>query len=147
MAGKPGRSGRKRKADSLKIADGTYRADRSGDPDSKPKPLGKPTKPEFEGQEASDFWDKYVVELIDLGVATSLDAPRLQHLCEVWALLRRATVAVDEDPLEKMARIAYAEYSRQFGTLASEFGLNPASRSKIEIERSKPAGIQGRKRG
>lgn len=148
MAGKPGRSGRKRKSDVLKIANGTYRADRDGDPDLKPTPIGEPKRPRFRLKAASQFWDQHVPELVRMGVASSIDAPRLQTMCEAWALLRAATSAVNKDPISQPARAAYAEYSRQFSTAASEFGLNPSSRSRIQVVIKKQVtGIKGRTRG
>ena len=134
MAGVAGRSGRKRKPDSIKILQGTYRSDRQGAPELKPSPDGAPVKPEFALPEAGAFWDAYVPELVRMGVAAAVDAPRLQLLCESWALLRRATDRLNEDPFDKVARCAQAEYSRQFTAATSEFGLTPSARSRIQVQ-------------
>lgn len=147
MAGKPGRSGRKPKPDSLKLAKGTYRADRFGDPSSKPDPGGVPEMPEFTLKESEEFWKEYIPMLVQLRIATSADAPRLQMMAEAWGLLRKATAAVNNDPIDKDARIAYAEYAKQFQLAAAEFGLNPSARSKIILPETKKPTIQGRQRG
>lgn len=148
MSGKPGKSGRRPKPDVLKLAKGTYRADRSGDPDKKPKPDGVPMRPKMSMPEARAFWDRYVPELVRIGVAKQIDSARLQAMCEAWALLRLATKAVNADPIDKDARIAYAEYSRQFAQAADQFGMNPVGRTRIQVDTddSKPS-IAPRKRG
>ena len=131
----------------MRLADGTYRADRHGDLDSKPKAKGEPTRPKFSDPVARKFWDEYVPQLVEMGVAKATDAARLQNLCELWALVRKATKAANDDPLDKNARIAYVDYTKHFANAASEFGLNPSARSRIMIDKpSKPA-IQGRQRG
>ena len=61
--------------------------------------------------EARAFWDRYVPVLIEQGIATATDAPRLQMMAEAWALLRIATKALNKNPINKDTRIAYAEYS------------------------------------
>jgi phage terminase small subunit len=82
-----------------------------------------------------------------MGIAADIDAPRLQMLCESWALLRSATKALNDDPLDRDTRIAYAEFTKQFASAASEFGMNPADRSKIILDKPKKTTIQSRKRG
>ncbi|MEM8668736.1 MAG: P27 family phage terminase small subunit [Planctomycetota bacterium] len=139
--------GRPPKPDAIKIAEGTYRSDRHGDQDAKPKAEGVPVRPEMAMPEAKEFWDQYVPMLVEMGVAKRADTPRLQALAESWALLRRATKAVNDDPIDKYARIAYGEYSRQFTTLANEFGMNPIARSRIIIDKPQKKSIAGRKRG
>jgi phage terminase small subunit len=68
-------------------------------------------------------------------------------MCEAWALYRAAIRALKKNPLDKDARISYAEYARQFANAASEFGMNPSDRSRIIVDAPKKQGIQGRKRG
>jgi hypothetical protein len=85
--------------------------------------------------------------LIEQGIATASDTPRLQAMAEAWALLRMATKLVNSDPIDKDNRIAYAEYSRQFATAAAEFGMNPVARTRITVETKTKPRIQGRTRG
>jgi len=84
-----------------------------------------------------------------MGVAKSIDTPRLQNMCELWALLRRATKAVNSDPLDKDSRIAFAEYSRQFAAVADQFGMTPTGRARIVLDdgKEKQPTIQPRQRG
>ncbi|MEO9591875.1 P27 family phage terminase small subunit [Rhodopirellula bahusiensis] len=96
--------------------------------------------------EARAFWDRYVPVLIEQGIATATDAPRLQMMAEAWALLRIATKALNKNPINKDTRIAYAEYSRQFAAAASEFGMTPVARSRIVIEKQAKPKIKGRSR-
>lgn len=146
MAGKAGRSGRKRKADAIKIATGTFYHYRDGDPEAKPQAKGEPSKPTGLLPDAEEFWDQYVPLLVEMGVAKSSDGPRLQAMAEAWALLRMATKAVNQDPLDKDARISYAEYARQFANAAADFGMNPSSRSRITIDKPAKPAITGRQR-
>ena len=147
MAGKRGKSGRPPKPDAIRIAEGTYRKDRHGDPESKPKPQGLSKRPTLTLPESRAFWNEYVPKLVELGIAKETDAPRLQMLAESWGLLRRAVKACNADPLDKDARIAFAEYSRQFASAAAEFGMNPADRARIIVEKPQKSRIQGRNRG
>lgn len=147
MAGKKGRSGRRPKPDALKIASGTYRADRSGDLASKVTPEGKPERPHFTNPDAAAMWDREVEELMRVGVATVLDGPMLQIMCELYGLYRASYAIAELDPTDKDARIATATYATKVDAIASRFGLNASDRGRLKVDVAKPAGIQARKRG
>lgn len=147
MAGKPGRSGRRPKPDVLKIAQGTYRAKRSGNPKDKVDVKGAPKKPHFENPYADALWDETVKELVELGVATKIDAPLLRTMCELWGLYRMAYEIAEKDPTDKDARIAVVSYVAKFEQVAARFGLNPSDRGRIKIEKPKQSVTQARKRG
>ena len=147
MAGQPGRSGRKRKPAALKHRDGTYRADRDGKPEDKLKFEAIVIKPEFRDKVADEFWDEHVTELIKLKVVSGQDVPRLQMMCEQWALVRRLTKLYEDDPLCKDTRIAWAETCKMFAQATIEFGFTPSARSRMlgPVQETKSA-IKGRKR-
>ena len=71
MAGK----GRPKKPPELKILEGTFRADRDGDPSDQVQASGLPARPRGLKGEAKKFWDAVVPLLTAAGVAAAQPAP------------------------------------------------------------------------
>lgn len=118
----------------VRIASGTNRKHRHGDPSEAFDPAELPTKPHFASVDAEALWDSSVVPLIDAGVAKAVDQPLLQSMCELYGLYRSSFEIAVQDPIDKDARIAVATYWGKFETAASRCGIGPTDRARLRIE-------------
>ena len=65
-----------------------------------------------------------------LGIAL-LDAAAVQGVCEMWSLYRKTLKIVNDDPIDKDARIAVTSYWQAFITAAARLGMTPTDRLKL----------------
>ena len=114
-------------------------------PKSEPKPdVGAPARPEWLSESAAEVWDRLAPELVRLKVLTVADEIALALLCDAYAEFIAARQAVGgqavyetetmQGTLMKRSHPAVAQASdawRRVLAAASEFGLSPASRSKV----------------
>lgn len=112
--------------------------------DREPKPdAGEPTRPEWVLPEAKREWRRVVPQLVALGLLTRIDRAALASYCQWWARWVQAERCLDklgltfETPngyVQQRPEVAIAQKAsdrcRQF---AQEFGLTPASRSRISV--------------
>jgi P27 family predicted phage terminase small subunit len=127
-------------------------------PINEPKPAPKmPTCPSWLPSEAKNEWKRVTVELDRIGMLTLVDRGALASYCEAWAMLKKAeeeihrhgivhyrvlrevtdedgnvvqlVAAVERNPATMIAHQALS-HIRAF---ASEFGLTPSSRSRINV--------------
>lgn len=131
--------GRKPKPQQQHKREGTFRPDRHS-PDSF-QPTGLPECPSHLNDEAKAEWGRLVAELRP--VLAKVDRAILAAFCQVWSRLVEAEMQVaataaviktttGEAKVNPWLRIA-DECRKQLKTLASELGLTPASRSRIDI--------------
>lgn len=145
--------GRPRKPTHLKLVTGTTRKGR--ETPNEPKPAtGRPVMPGHLSKRAAAAWLKVSKMLNALGVLTALDAMALERLCECYAeiLEYQATLDAREDPKTgeigcrtyetttvaggRMVRVypevaLLADADRRFKAYLGDFGLTPATRSKV----------------
>lgn len=134
-----GRRGPPPKPTALKRLEGTYRKDRAARNEVQVAP-GVPARPEWLDAEAKREWDRVVPKLAQLGVLTDLDGSMLADYCATHSIAVKAAKRVQREglmlkgpfgpvrnPLIKVAQEARA----QARLLAAEFGLSPASRSRV----------------
>lgn len=137
-------AGRPRQPDEIKILNGTWRADRDGDPTTAVVADGEPTPPRYLKKEALAFWREIVPPLVANGIAKACDSAQLAIMCEWFARYCRLSRRLD-----RMRDNAKALYQTtvlcgicwtNFDKLASRFGLTPSDRSKLRIvqKRSEP---------
>lgn len=147
--------GRPKKPTALKILTGTYRKDRDGAPNAEPKPAGSPKKPKDLDGEAGKFWDLIVPQLVELKIATALDAPELARLCRWWAIEQKSLDYLDGLDADLVGSSEWYRVQLQAGharnqwdRIAARFGMSPADRAKLRIEASssKPRGVRARDR-
>src|SRR5262245_42122475 len=112
---------------------GTYRADRHGSRLSSAG-SGRPIRPSHLTADARKHWQAVVPALVAAGVVEKLDTPALTALCELWQVRRVAYVLWLSDPRNKNLRIGFIESDRAWSTAAQQFGLTPASRTKLRID-------------
>lgn len=127
--------------------------------DDEPKPqVGVPEKPKGMLPAASREWERIVPELMRLGVLTVVDGKALAGYCDAYAYWEKARKDMDrhglvcEEPVlnkegdeigtklkANPAVAIYATMGKLMKTFLVEFGLTPASRSKLKVEKPKPA--------
>ena len=94
---------------------------------------------------AADFWRAIAPELLKKGVLASIDRPAFRALCRCYGLLEQSAdeleaagcTAVNKKTGEVKKHPATVTYKAQcdlFARLSSQFGLNPASRSRINCQ-------------
>jgi P27 family predicted phage terminase small subunit len=136
-----GRTGRPPKPTAQHKLEGTFRPDRVPAHTFTPE-LGAPARPEWLDAEGRREWDRVVPVLVKAGVLAPVDGGRLADYCAAHSLAVRASrkyqregLMVKPDygpkvthPMIKIAREARAQANR----LGIEFGLTPASRSRLD---------------
>ena len=109
-----------------------------------PKPeIRAPRMPKGLPDEAQKFWKRNVSRLVTLGVLTEIDGPAFAIMSIHYAIVIEAIkqldgedVTIEDDNKDKRKNPAMQilrDNSTAFRMYASEFGMTPASRSKINI--------------
>ena len=135
-----------KKPTKLKKLQGTYRTDRDGKNEPDPE-VQIPRKPTWMKGEAAKEWKRITPQLAELGLISELDLVALTAYCSNWALFIECEQTILERGLtfetpnghtqqrpEVSIRRQALEQAKSFLT---EFGLTPASRSKISLPEKK----------
>lgn len=141
MAGKAGKSGRKRKPTQILKLSGGYRADRRPRDEVEVK-TKRPPMPKFLKGEAKDEWNRIVELLVDNDLVTELDMAALAMYCQEWKIYYKLC--------EKLWRIDQYTTKTSNGNLIQhplvgaknkafsnllaicrEFGFSPSARSSL----------------
>jgi phage terminase small subunit len=142
-------SGRPRKPVEAKILEGTFRADKDGDPTTFLAP-GEPVPPPHLKGPALEFWGEVVPGLVALGVARAADAPALAEMCTWYARYRKLARAFDRakvGPGNSGLMMQMGVSFDKFNGLAARFGLTPSDRAKLRVAEKPAGGVPTRKRG
>lgn len=134
--------GRSPKPTSLRVLEGNPQ--HRPMPKNEPKPrLITPIVPAHLDAFAREHWDALVGELeLVPGLLTVVDGGALSLLCQAWSEWRSADAAIQEHGLtveNKQGMFARPEVrirdtaAKRYRALASEFGLTPSSRSRINV--------------
>jgi len=122
------------KPSALKRLDGNPGKTPIYDDEPKPQP-GIPDKPDHLDTEASAEWDRIAPQLLRLGLLTHADRSALAAYCAAYSQWVQTQNQIAEKGFSK-SRMLLSQ-SRQSMTLMlrflSEFGLTPASRSRIHV--------------
>ena len=144
------RTGRPKKPVALKILQGTFRADRDGDPSHAVIGDGTPEMPKDLTGEAKKLWEQIVPGLVALGIAKAADTLALSQACRMYAEYRRAWKEVVKIPviLPAWSQTIYGANSlwTRIDSILSRFGMTPADRAKLRIEPGKKPTVQARQR-
>jgi len=127
-------------------------------PGEEPKPqVGKPEMPKGMGTAAKRHWRRYVHNLMLLNVLTVVDGQALEQACRCAALAEKYGNAVNDEPIidvpifDNEGKIvawqkqpnkllpAYLATSKTMKAFQIEFGLTPASRVKLRVEKKPDA--------
>ena len=145
-----------KKPTKTKVIQGTFRSDRALKNEPEPKMVEKlPNPPPVMPKEGKKIWKKLGQELLEKGLLTVVDIPAFEMCCFNYGLYRELADEVcrkETDPVTgKPRRRTLAEYMtgknsqtmpeytsmiKAFNTYKSflaEFGLSPASRSRIDL--------------
>lgn len=147
-------SGRKPKPTQLKIVQGTERPGRRNKNEPMPEPAF-PSPPPHLSPEAKQEWERVCDTLFRLGVMTDLDRASLAAYCQAYGRWVHAEEALSrfaakdpatkgiimktqagnaiQNPLVGAANKAMADMVR----FASEFGLTPAGRARVQGDNGK----------
>jgi P27 family predicted phage terminase small subunit len=129
-----------------------------GNPGKRAVNKNEPQPPEIDGdlpapawldRVAADRWTKLVPELKALGLLTIVDVDALEAYCKAYSRWREAEEAIDalrttvvKTPsgyLQQLPQVSIARgYAQQMVRIAAEFGLTPASRSRLNAALTEP---------
>lgn len=133
--------GRPRKPTYLKVLHGTYRPDRAPKNEPQPDP-STPSCPKWLHPEAKREWRRIVPHLERLGLLTQVDRAALAAYCQLYARWWEAERAIKAHGLTQVTESGYVAQRPEVGiansaikqmrAYLSEFGLSPASRSRID---------------
>ncbi len=155
-----GKRGPKRAPTAQKIARGTHRKDRDGDPAAEPKPdqIEAPKPPAHLGQVGRAKWLDLAPRLAKIGLLTENDLEALALLCESFGEKAACEATLQEHGeytvLENgyiAAHPAIARLDRaikRIRQLMAAFGMTPSDRAgmKIQTANSTQKAVQTRKR-
>lgn len=134
--------GRAAKPTALKKFEGKYVSPHLGEP--QPPPLGDFEPPADMDGIAAEKWRELVKLLEPLGMLTVVDVDALRIYCEAWQELQDCNATLKrEGSYQKVSssgkKVAHPALSRRDHALdrirrySQEFGLTPASRSRVDI--------------
>lgn len=156
-------AGRKPQPTHLKLVKGNTRKDRTNQSEPKP-PTGMPTRPAYLASNPSRAaWARFSKILADMGVLTIADGDALGRMCEVYAQVQalqrdvndlghtyEAERRVDKEtgqPIDGTGTIKarpevamLSDADRRLRAYLTDFGLTPASRSKVSAVPGDQAG-------
>jgi len=124
-----------RKADNLHLLNSTYRKDRHGDPDAKPKVEIKiPSPPNWLEGNALAEWKRICKVLKNSGLLSSAETAVLSQYCLLYGQLQDSVVYADDES----KRFNAAQHT-QLRLCCVELGLTPKARSQITVGKKKDA--------
>lgn len=133
------------KPTALKVIEGTFRKDRA--PKNEAKPAVKaPSCPRWLHREAKREWRRIVPELLTLGLLSQIDRAALAAYCEAYAEWWEADRTIrEEGRYQTFITKTGSEYRQvhpavgvknnaidRMRRFASEFGMTPAARTRVE---------------
>lgn len=135
----------------LKVVRGTNRPSRTNKSEAQP-PIDAPDCPDCLDADAKREWGRLVPLLLDQGLLTRIDLAALAGYCALFARWQKAeqmisengeTVVTPNGSLQVSPWLSIAARSlAELRKFAAEFGLSPASRSKVVATR-KPNNSDG----
>jgi P27 family predicted phage terminase small subunit len=136
-----GKRGPPKKPSALKVVQGTFRKDREAKSPVNVEPKA-PKPPKGMSQLGLACWRRMVPKLVAARVLTELDRELLAAFCECWAMYWGLKAVVDEEGWTWVSANGNIRVHPAVGAmkmmldnvvrLGREFGLTPASRSRIE---------------
>lgn len=145
--------GRPRDPTKAKVLRGTFRPDRAPANEPAPPVISAVSEPPAHlNAWAADMWRTLAKELTALGMLTTLDEYSLEVLCEQYGVYREMKDAITQSGKLTMAQYLATRNSQtmpeyaamksafeRYSALLKEFGLSPASRSRIDLPAREPA--------
>lgn len=145
--------GRKPTPTNLKVLNGESRPSRINKREPKHAP-GAPGCPSWLPAEGKAEWRRIVPDLDRLGMLAKVDRAALAAYCQQWATLVQAQKEIDKRGLlvegdgrivKNPAVLAAKDAAAAVRLFASEFGLTPSSRARMEAPVAPPAAPGGQR--
>ncbi len=140
MSGVKGQSGRKPKPTSLKLLQGNPGKRELNESEPKPTPR-LPRPPEHLGEEAKKEWRRAGRFLLQLGLVSDIDRAAFAAYCQAWGRWVEAETALktygvmlkspNGFPVQSPYLAVANRAMDQMKSLLSEFGMSPASRTRV----------------
>jgi phage terminase small subunit len=86
-------------------------------------------RPSWLTGDAISFWDRNAKHLIESEMLGEKDADSFAILCDIYRLLRASNPLIDSKEA-----IRYSAMTKQYITLAKQFGMLPRDRKKSKLE-------------
>lgn len=110
----------------------------------RPKPIA-PKCPSWLDKEAKAEWKRIAPELDRLGLLTQIDASAMAAYCQAYSRWKQAEIALNKHGtvfktpngyIQQLPQVAIAQkYSKIMREFCQEFGLTPASRTRINTQK------------
>lgn len=151
--------GRKRKPTSLRVADGTMRADRYGDPEAEPgAAVGDvPECPSDMGEAGRKCWDEVLPVIVSNGYLADLDLHAFERFARLHDELADCDESIESDGayhiLDSGSIQQHPAINRKMKVLDMlrryeiEFWLTPTARAGKQVAKSDKPKVAQRKRG
>jgi P27 family predicted phage terminase small subunit len=133
--------GRRAKPLALHLLQGTYRADRHGS--NQPLAVTTPDMPAHLDELAQAEWHRLIEEMTQIGTLARLDRGLLASYCCCWSRLVAAEQKINElglvvkaasgAPVNNPFAAIALRLAKELRSLASELGLSPTSRTRLDI--------------
>ena len=138
-------AGRKKLPTNLKILQGTFRGHRENKNEPRPD-INIPEAPDFLSKEALIEWGRISSQLSRLGLLCEMDMAALALYCQAWGrIVRYEKIVAEKGELYKTSNgniqlspamwVVNKAYEQAYKFL-TEFGMTPASRSKVSVKKS-----------
>lgn len=149
-----GKRGPVKEPAALKMAKGTYRADRDALP---AMPHGEPAAPQWLSVESREVWEIVLGELRTVdGLLARVDAFALARYCDDWVQYWAASRIIAASGMVSVSDNG-AEYQHpavgirnkaadRMSRFEARFGMTPSDRSGLHVASSTPAGVRTRQR-
>lgn len=129
-----------KKPTKLKVLQGTARKDRMPANEPQPTPIA-PEMPKGLDRYAKQCWQRNVPILERLGLLTEADMEMFISYCQAWSRychankrLKKVLKEADDIEVIRRAEVSVEKAEHSVRLLANEFGLSPASRSRLSVE-------------
>lgn len=143
----------------VRIARGTQRNDRQGDPELEPQGVAltkMPRVPKGLQEAGKEYWKTTGPQLIEAGLLTGIDLPMFTALCELYDAKSRHEAKVAEvgdyyqtESGDVKQHPAVARLDKTYDRLlaySKKFGLAPSDRSGMQLSRKRKTGVATRQR-
>jgi len=97
-----------------------------------PKATGTPSPTEKLTGRAQRFWDRVVPQLVQMGVAKSIDSDVLTVMCQWWQRYQELSQRDDMEP--RLQTAAMANAWRCCMDIARRFGMSPSDRVGLIVD-------------
>ena len=140
-------AGRKKLPTNLKILQGTFRTSRENKDEPKPD-INIPTAPDFLSKDALIEWGRISSQLSKLGLLSDMDMAALALYCQAWGrIVKYEKIVAEKGELYKTTNgniqlspamwVVNKAYEQVYKFM-TEFGMTPASRSKVSAKPKEP---------